>query len=52
MEASRLLAGSGVVSIRFMKSVESFRYEGSCFTYGWSHVSTNCEIDVVLVFIS
>ena len=49
MEASRLLAGSGVVSIRFMKSVESFRYEGSCFTYGWSHVSTNCEIRSVML---
>ena len=49
MEASKMLLGSGVFSIKFMKSLESFMCDGSCFTYGCSHLSTNCEIFSVML---
>ena len=29
--------------------MKSVRYEGSCFIYGWSHVTTNCEIRSVIL---
>ena len=43
MDTRILLGGSGVVFINLRNSVESFRYEGSFLTNGWSHVSTNCD---------
>ena len=49
MDARRQVVGSLSVSIRFMNSVESFRYEGSFFTCGCSHLSTNCEIGLVML---
>ena len=49
MEANRMLVCSGVFSITFMKSLESFMCDGSCFTYGCSHLSTNCEIFSVML---
>ena len=49
MEASKMLVGSGVFSIKFMKSLESFMCDGSYFTYGCSHLSTNCEIFSVML---
>ena len=49
MDARILLAGSGVPSTSLMNSVESFRYEGSFFTNGWSHLSTNCDMGSVIL---
>lgn len=49
MDAKKQLFGNIKVSIKLIKSVESFKYEGSFFTYGWSHLSTNCEIGSVIL---
>ena len=49
MDARRQFVGSLVVSINFMNSVESFRYEGRFLTTGWSHLSTNVDMGSVML---
>ena len=47
MDARRQVVGS--LSVSITNSVESFRCEGSFFTCGCSHLSTNCEIGSVML---
>ena len=49
MDARILLVGNGVDSNSLMNSVESFRCEGSFFTNGWSHLSTNCDVGSMML---
>ena len=49
MDARKHFVGSLVVSISFMNSVESFRYEGRFLTNGWSHLSTNLDMGSVML---
>ena len=49
MDARKQCVGSFVVSISCTKSVESFRYDGSLFTSGCSHLSTNWDMGSVIL---
>ena len=49
MDARKHFVGSLVVSISFMNSVESFRYEGRLLTNGWSQLSTNLDMGSVML---
>ena len=42
-----MLVNNFMVSINLRNSVESLRYEGSFFTCGCSHLSTNCDMGSV-----
>ena len=46
MDARKHFVGSLVFS---MNSVESFRYEGSFLSNGWSHLSTNLDVGSVML---
>ena len=49
MDASMQFEGIFVVSINLRNSVESFRYEGKFFTCGCNHLSTNWDMDSVIL---
>ena len=49
MDASKQFEGIFMVSINLRNSVEFLRYEGSFFTCGCSHLSTNCDMSSVIL---